>query len=78
MPSSIKTKGNFLEHFCGKKCVLQGGKYSMFVCTLCQGNASATENRRDTGACLSTGFEEYKCKKYLIYNSYYRMYLSEK
>ena len=50
----------------------------MFVCTLCQGNASATENRRDTGACLSTGFEEYKCKKYLIYNSYYRMYLSEK
>ena len=43
-----------------------------------KGNASATENGRETGACLSTGFEDYHCKEHLIYNSYYRMYLSEK
>jgi len=43
-----------------------------------KGNASVTETGREIGACLSTGFEEYYCKKYLIYNLYYRIYLSEK
>jgi hypothetical protein len=42
-----------------------------------KGNASATESRRETGACLSTGFENW-CKKYLIYNSYNITYLSDK
>ena len=35
-----------------------------------KGNASTKENGREIGACLSTGFEDYYCKKYLIYNSF--------
>jgi len=43
-----------------------------------KGYASTTENGREIGACSRTGFEEYYCQKYLIYNFYYRLYLSEK